>query len=296
MLPHTPGIMWIQDRRRQGRVVTDGIQAIAHGPLRDSVALMTRVLVTGTTRPTGQAVLARLAQHGFETAAAVGDPAGRIVALDHSTVAANELAIDFDTHTNMVSALEGASTLIHAADIRPGGSESIIDSASAIASACAECNVHLVLLSRVGADQSSLEHRRHLWQAELLLEAIEGLKYTIQRITHPHPALAALMSGPWLPLPGSTPVQPVSPSDVAGRVVGLVQVGASARVKDFGGPELMRFSEACHIYRQVHSTLPRRVPVPHIGVIGEAVNGVHVSQTGDRGHETFRWWLKANKS
>jgi len=163
-----------------------------------------------------------------------------------------------------------------------------------MATACAANNVHLVYVSRVGADQSSLDHRRELWESEQLLERTAGLELTIQRITHPHPALAQLMQGPWLPLPSGTPVHPVSPNDVAGRIVGLVQSGPSGRVTEYAGPELMRFADAAHIYKQVRGSIPRKVPLPKLGVIAEAVAGVHVSKTGDRGSETFREWLKGS--
>ena len=168
----------------------------------------------------------------------------------------------------------------------------IPDTARALASACADRGVPLTFISRVGADVSSLAHRRALWQAEQVVEQTPGLHYTIQRITHTHPAAERLLQGPWLPLPPQTPIQPVSPDDVAGRVVGLVQAGPSQRVRDYGGPELMRFADVAHIYKQLRGSTPRKVPLPSVGVIAEAVNGVHVTESGDRGTETFRAWLE----
>ena len=78
--------------------------------------------------------------------------------------------------------------------------------------------------------------------------------------------------------------------DLGHHAVGLAQVGPSQRVRDYGGPELMRFSEVANIYRQVRKRLPRKVPLPSVGVIAEALNGIHVTKTGDRGTETFRTW------
>lgn len=224
--------------------------------------------------------------------AAVGDTAGSVVAIDHDLVADNRISVDLDAHSTILGALDGIDAVIHAADVRPGGSDRIPDSLRALASACADTGTHLVFLSRVGADLSSLAHRKLLWQAEQVVEQTDGLGYTIQRITHTHPAVERLMQGPWLPLPAATPIQPVSPADVAGRAVGLVQVGPSQRVRDYGGPELIRFSEAAHIYKQVRGAIPRKVPMPSVGVIGEALRGVHVTKTGDRGTETFREWLQ----
>jgi uncharacterized protein YbjT (DUF2867 family) len=255
---------------------------------------MRRVLVTGTDRPVGKAILPRLVKHKITPVAAVGDPGGSILAIDHDLIADGEINVDVSGHGSIAEALEGVDAVIHAADIRPGGSTDIPDSTRALASACAHRGIHLVFLSRVGADVSSLAHRKALWQAEQVVEQTDGLGYTIQRLTHTHPSTARLCKGPWLPLPPGTPIQPVSPNDVAGRAVGLVQVGPSERVRDYGGPELMRFAEVAHIYKQVHGSIPRKVPLPTIGVIGEAVDGVHVTKTGDRGTETFRDWLSRN--
>lgn len=254
---------------------------------------MTRVLVTGTDRPIGKAILPRLVRHDLTPVAAVGDAAGPVMSIDHDLIADGQVGVELDTHSSISAALDGVSTLIHTADVRPGGSHDIPDAVRAMASACADHGVHLILLSRVGADISSLTHRKKLWQAEQVVEHTDGLRYTIQRITHPHPSVEQLLQGPWLPLPKATPIQPVSPDDVAGRVVGLVQVGPSQRVRDYGGPELMRFADAAHIYKQVRKRLPRRVPLPKIGVLAEALEGVHVTRTGDRGSETFRQWLEA---
>jgi len=252
---------------------------------------MTRVLVTGTDRPIGKAILPRLVKYGLTPVAAVGDAAGPVMPIDHDLIADGQVDVELDTHSSISAALEGISTVIHAADVRPGGSRDIADSMRALASACADRGVHLIFLSRVGTDVSSLSHRKKLWKAEQVVEHTEDLPYTIQRITHTHPAIEKLLQGPWLPLPAATPIQPVSPDDVAGRTVGLVQVGPSQRVRDYGGPELMRFADAAHIYKQVHKVLPRKVPLPKVGVISEALAGVHVTRTGDRGTETFRDWL-----
>ena len=253
---------------------------------------MTRVLVTGTDRPVGAAILPRLVRHGLSPVAAVGDPASAITSVDHDLVADGRIAVDLDIHASISAALEDIGVVIHAADIRPGGSEDIPASVRALATACADREVPLLLLSRVGADLSSLAHRRALWQAEQVVEQTPGLRYTIQRITHTHPAAEQLLQGPWLPLRPQTPIQPVSPDDVAGRVVGLVQAGPSQRVRDYGGPELMRFADLVHIHKQIRRSAPRKVPLPSVGVIAEAVNGVHVTESGSRGTETFRAWLE----
>lgn len=252
---------------------------------------MTRVLVTGTDRPIGKAILPRLIKYDLTPVAAVGDPTGPVMCIDHDRIGSERIGVDVDTHSSISNALEGATAVIHTADVRPGGNDDIPDSVRALATACADRDIHLIFLSRVGADVSSLAHRKQLWQAEQVIEQTDGLGYTIQRITHTHAAIEKLLQGPWLPLPAATPVQPVSPSDVAGRLVGLVQVGPSQRVRDYGGPELMRFADVAHIHKQVRKTIPRKVPLPKIGVISEALSGVHATTTGDRGTETFRNWL-----
>lgn len=252
---------------------------------------MTRVLVTGTDRPIGKAIVPRLVKYDFTPVACVGDMAGPVMSIDHDLTADGHAGVEPDTFSSVGAMLEGVSTVIHSADVRPGGSRDIPDATRALASACADRGVHLIFLSRVGADISSLTHRRQLWKAEQIIEQTDSLGYTIQRITHPHPSIEKLLGQPFLPLPPATPVQPVSPSDIAGRVVGLIQVGPSQRVRDYGGPELMRFTDCAHIYKQARKTAPRKMLLPKIGVISEALAGVHVTKTGDRGTETFRQWL-----
>jgi hypothetical protein len=53
----------------------------------------------------------------------------------------------------------------------------------------------------------------------------------------------------------------------------------------------MRFADCAHIYKQARNTIPRKVPLLKVGVLSEALAGVHVTKTGDRGTETFRQWL-----
>jgi len=257
---------------------------------------MSRVLVTGTDRPIGRAILPRLVKHELTPVAGVGDTAGPVMSIDHDLIADGQVGVDLDTHGSISVALENISTVIHAADIRPGGSADIPESTRALATACADRGVHLIFLSRVGSDLSSLSHRKALWQAEQVVEQTDGLGYTIQRITHTHPSVEALLQRPWLPLPPAAAIQPVSPKDVAGRVVGLVKVGPSQRVRDYGGPELMRFADVAHIYKQVRGSAPRKVPLPNVGVLSEAIEGVHVTDSGDRGNETFRRWLESQDS
>lgn len=253
---------------------------------------MTRVLVTGSDRPIGKALLAELVAHHMAPVAAVGDASGTVMSIDQDVIASGRIDIDLDSHGSISAALDGVDALVHPLDARPGGSDDIPDSVRAMASACADRNVHLIMVSRVNAELSSLSHRKRLWQAEQVIEQTDGLDYTIQRITHTHPSLERLMQGPWLPLPKATPVQPVSPADVASRIVELIENGPGQRARDFGGPELMRFADAAHIYKQVRGDLPRRIPLLPVGVLAEALDGVHVTRTGDRGTETFRQWLE----
>lgn len=263
-------------------------------PERIACVAMTRVLVTGTDRPVGKAVLPRLIKYDLTPVALVGDLSGPVMSIDHDLIADAQVGVELDTHSTIAGAMSGVSAVIHTADARPGGNHDLPDAMRALATACAEHGVHLIMLSRVGTDVSSLSHRKKLWQAEQVVEQTEGLGYTIQRITHTHPAVEKLLQGPWLPLPKATPIQPVSPADVAGRAVGLVQVGPSQRVRDYGGPELFRFADAAHIYKQERKTLPRRIPLPKVRAISEAVEGIHVTKSGDRGSETFRQWLTSS--
>ena len=48
---------------------------------------MTRVLVTGTDRPIGKAIVPRLVKYDFTPVACVGDMAGPVMSIDHDLTA-----------------------------------------------------------------------------------------------------------------------------------------------------------------------------------------------------------------
>ena len=75
---------------------------------------MTRVLVTGTDRPIGKAILPRLVKHGFTPVAGVGDTAGPVMSIDHDLIADGKVDVELDSHSSISTALEGISTMIHA--------------------------------------------------------------------------------------------------------------------------------------------------------------------------------------
>lgn len=254
---------------------------------------MQRVLVTGTNNSLGQSVIANLARHDFSPVVVAGELSGQVVAVD-AEHAIDRIAVDLSTFDSLREALGDVSTLIHTADFRPVKGAAILDAARTIASACADSGTHLIYVSRVGVEVSSIKHRKKLLTAEQVIKATPNLGFTIQRITHPHGSLEQMMQARWLSYPPTAPVQSVDERDVADRLVGLTQAGPSGLVQDFGGPELLRFSEAAFIYKQVRNTLPRKVPIPPIGIMKEAIDGAHVCPHGDRGHRTFRNWLEQN--
>jgi nucleoside-diphosphate-sugar epimerase len=146
---------------------------------------MTRVLVTGTDRPIGKAIVPRLVKYDFTPVACVGDMAGPVMSIDHDLTADGHAGVEPDTFSSVGAMLEGVSTVIHSADVRPGGSRDIPDATRALASACADRGVHLIFLSRVGADISSLTHRKQLWKAEQIIEQTDSLGSRFFRCLRP---------------------------------------------------------------------------------------------------------------
>lgn len=252
---------------------------------------MTRVLVTGAELGLGRSIITQLVKARMTPVALTGD-----ICLDPATVERDpnfprELPCELIPHHNTADAVSGIDVIIHSAASTARNGQCPFETTVALTEAALEHDAHLLLVSRVNCDRSSIPHRKRLAEAEALLESTDGLKYTIQRITHTHEDLAAILAASTVFLPKVSPVQPVASDDVASRLIGLIETGPSQRVADFAGPELMRLRDFAQIYNQVRSHMANFVWAPPFGGVKETKNGIHVTQSGERATTTFRNWL-----
>lgn len=262
-----------------------------YAPEETSVSAVTRVLVTGAELGLGRALICQLVKARMTPVALTGDICHDPATIERDVHYPCELPCQLDTHDTTTEAAASTEVIIHAAAATARNGQCPFETTVALTEAALETGAHLVLISRVNCDTSSIPHRKRLAEAEALLESTDGLNYSIQRITHTHEDLATILASSTVLLPKVSPIQPVSSSDAAERIVALIQTGPSGRVEDYAGPELMRLKDFAQIYKQVRGHMARFVWAPPFGGVKETKNGIHVTQSGDRGTTTFRDWL-----
>ena len=100
---------------------------------------------------------------------------------------------------------------------------------------------------------------------------------------------------PIVPLP-DLQVEPVDTSDFADYVVESVGKGPAGRLDDFGGPEVLTFSEAFDQWRQIRDGAERtmRVPLPP-AAMNAAAAAMSISDPASR-HGMITWgeWLRSH--
>jgi len=210
------------------------------------------ILVTGATGTLGVPTVARLraAGHDVRALSRRRDPG----------LATGDLL----TGAGIDTAVTGVDTVVHLAT---GLRRTDVVIARTLLDAARRARVgHLLLVSIVGIDSIPLGYYRDKVAIEQLV-AEPGVPHTILRATQFHTLVDQLFSVqrrlPVLLAP-SFDVQPIAPSEVADRLVGLASGAPAGRVPDIGGPavrslpQLARFwGEARSVRRRV---LPARLP------------------------------------
>jgi uncharacterized protein YbjT (DUF2867 family) len=218
---------------------------------------MSRVLVTGGSGTLGRLVVARLADAGHDV----------LVLSRHD--ATGTVRVDLRDGSGLDDAVAGMDAIVHCAtdpahprEVDVAGTEHLI-----AATRRAGGSPHLVYVSIVGVDQIPWSFYAAKRQAEALV-GDSGLPWTVQRATQFHGFLAAMLDRlarpPIMLLPRGFRFQPVSPADLAVRLVELVDRGPGGLADDFGGPEVLDLRTLART--RLASTGRRRlvleVPVP----------------------------------
>jgi hypothetical protein len=89
--------------------------------------------------------------------------------------------------------------------------------------------------------------------------------------------------------------QPVAASEVAGRLIDLVEAGPSGRVHDFGGPREERVIDMVRASKAATDARVWILPVSFPGALGRALrDGSLVAGRGaDHGTVTYADWLRS---
>lgn len=249
------------------------------------------ILVTGASGTLGQATLPALVAAGQDVRAISRKE--RITA-DPVTW----LRADLTTDRDLPAALDGVDTVLHlaSAPFRRGYTKEVdLGGTQRLVSASRRAGVaHLIYVSIVGVDQVPLSYYRVKLAAEQIVQAAPG--WTILRATQFPQLLDSLIGAlaklPVLPVDPGFLAQPVTPHDVAGRIVELVDDGPVQRVLEFGGPEVINAYDAARQWLAASGRNKRVVRARLPGRYGASVRAGHLTtSTTPTGTSTWSAYL-----
>jgi uncharacterized protein YbjT (DUF2867 family) len=219
---------------------------------------------------------------------------------------------DLATGEGIADALAGIQTLIHAATLSPAArrgfivpkdlwsSPSEVDregTARLLDQAAAAGVGHIFYVSIVGIDRPRVPYLRRKLEAEYLVRQ-SPVPWSIARATQFHWLLDRMLGKmarlPIVPLP-DLQVEPVDTTDFADYVVESIGNGPAGRLADFGGPEVLTFSEAFDQWRQIRDGAVRTMRVPLPPAATNAAAAISISDPASR-HGMITWaeWLRTH--
>jgi uncharacterized protein YbjT (DUF2867 family) len=265
---------------------------------------MDTVVVTGGTGHLGRDLVARLK----------GSYQVRVLARSPDSDSDVEwIRGDLATGEGVAGALAGTQTVIHAATLSPAArrgyfvpkdfwsSPAAVDrdgTARLLAAAAAAGVGHVIYVSIVGIDKPRVPYLRRKLEAENLVR--QGpIPWSIARAAQFHWLIDRLLGKmarlPLVPLPAGLPLEPVDTSDFADYLVEAVGKGPGGRLTDFGGPEVLTFSQAFDQWRQVRHRRVRTLPIPLPSGVRNAAAEMSLSEPGSRhGNVTWAEWLRTH--
>jgi uncharacterized protein YbjT (DUF2867 family) len=264
---------------------------------------MDTVLITGGTGHLGRDLVSRL--KGSYRIRVVARSAG-------SDPDVEWIRGDLATGEGIADAVAGTQTLIHAATLSPAArrgffvpkdlwtspSEVDREGTSRLLDLAAAAGVgHILYVSIVGIDRPRVPYLRRKLEAEYLVR--QGpIPWSIARATQFHWLLDRMFGKmarlPLVPLP-DLQVEPVDTTDFADYLVESVGQGPHGRLDDFGGPEVLTFSEAFDQWRHIRDGSVRTMRVPLPAAATNAAAAMSLSDPSSR-HGTITWaeWLRTH--
>jgi uncharacterized protein YbjT (DUF2867 family) len=264
---------------------------------------MDTVLVTGGTGHLGRDVVSRLK----------GSYRVRVLARSPGSDPDVEwIRGDLATGDGIAEALAASQTVIHAATLSPAArrgyivpkdlwsSPSSVDrdgTARLLEQAGAAGVRHLIYISIVGIDKPRVPYLRRKLEAEYLVRQAP-VPWSIARAAQFHWLLDRMLGKmarlPIVPLPDMS-MEPVDTTDFADYLVEAVGKGPSGRLTDFGGPEVLTFTQMFDQWQEIrkHPTRTMRVPLP--SAARDAATAMSVTGRGSRhGKITWAEWLRTH--
>lgn len=264
---------------------------------------MDTVLVAGGTGHLGRDLVSRL--KGFYRVRVLARSAG-------SDPDVEWIHGDLATGDGIAEALAGSQTVIHAATLSPAArrgyivpkdlwsSPSSVDrdgTARLLEHAGAAGVGHLIYVSIVGIDKPRVPYLQRKLEAENLVR--QGpVPWSIARAAQFHWLLDRMLGKmarlPIVPLPDIS-VEPVDTTDFADYVVEAVGRGPSGRLTDFGGPEVLTFTQAFDQWQDIRGRPVRTMRVPLPSAARDAATAMSVSGPDSRrGEITWAEWLRTH--
>ncbi|MHB8613180.1 MAG: SDR family oxidoreductase [Candidatus Dormibacteraceae bacterium] len=218
------------------------------------------VLVTGGTGGLGRHLVIQLRNQGHRARILTRHPKGHVDAV-HG---------DLATGVGLVKAVSGMDAIIHAASatIQPtkGRATDVVGTRRLLAIAREERVKHVVYVSIVGMEGVAFPYYKTKLATEAVVEE-DIVPWSILRATQFHTLmetfLEAFAKPPFLAaVPYKWQFQPVDPSEVAARLVGVVTNEAAGRLTDFGGPEARTFKSIAESWLKARKLNKHLVPLP----------------------------------
>jgi uncharacterized protein YbjT (DUF2867 family) len=254
-----------------------------------------KLLVTGASGVLGREVLLAARSVGMPVRAMSRRPPA-----EH-TDGEGWVQADLVTGPGIDDALLGCDTIVHAATDprKPDGAD--VNGTRRLIEAAARAGIrHLVFVSIVGVDQVPYPYYRRKLAAEQIVSQA-NVPFSILRATQFHSFLEQLIASAArvpvvLPVPAGFVVQPVEVSEVAERLVRCIADGPRGRLTDFGGPEVLSFTEAARQWKQARNVAKRIVPIPVPGSMARAIRaGKGTAPLGDKGTISWPEWLRQTR-
>ena len=266
---------------------------------------MDTVLVTGGTGHLGRDLLTRLKR------------SCRVRVLARSAGSDPEVEWfrgDLATGDGIAEAVVGSQTVIHAATLSPAARRGYIvpkdlwssptsvdrDGTERLLDKAADAGVgHILYVSIVGIDKPRVPYLRRKLEAESLIR--QGrIPWSIARATQFNWLLDRMLGRmarlPIVPLP-DLQVEPVDTTDFADYLVESVTKGPAGRLADFGGPEILTFSQAFDQWQQIRERPVRTMRVPLPAAVSNAAAAMSLSgPRSRRGSVTWSDWLRSHEA
>jgi uncharacterized protein YbjT (DUF2867 family) len=255
---------------------------------------MSRILITGGNGQLGRSLVAKLAPHAeYEVRVMSRRPRPDSVSTDIEWAQA-----DLETGTGVRQAVAGVQTIVHAATTLYHTWQTDVDGTRRLLDEARAAGVsHVVYISIVGIDRiSGYPYYAAKVAAEQLITE-SGIPWTILRATQFHYLLDLglqwLSRSPIVPLPTDLPFQPVAQEEVALALAQTVAAGASGRLPDMGGPEVLTVKELARTWLQVRGMRRLILPVHLPGAAAAGFRrGAHTCPQNRQGRVKWREWVE----